>query len=165
MFDVYKNNSSRPDLKKFVVLFVVVSVIWFLLLGVISKIFIQSMNAIITLNIVKDGAFIAASLFYVYFLTKKFREEEKKLKIKIDYDNLIILDGYNGGGYKNVWQESVELSKRFFRETTILTDQVYTGKAFYAYRDNFIRNQKSSKIIFLHTGGLFGVFPKRRCFL
>jgi D-cysteine desulfhydrase len=91
--------------------------------------------------------------------------EKFKLKIKIDYDNLVILDGYNGGGYKNVWKESVDLSKRFFRETTILTDQVYTGKAFYAYHDNFIRNKKTNKIIFLHTGGLFGVFPKRRYFL
>jgi len=91
--------------------------------------------------------------------------EKFRLNIKINYDDLVILDGYNGGGYKTVWEESVELSKRFFRETTILTDQVYTGKAFYAYHDNFIRNKKTSKIIFLHTGGLFGVFPKRRFYL
>ncbi|NOX18688.1 MAG: pyridoxal-phosphate dependent enzyme [Chlorobi bacterium] len=91
--------------------------------------------------------------------------EKFKLKIKINYNDLVILDGYDGGGYKKVWSESVELSKRFFGETTILTDQVYTGKAFYAYYDNFVKNKRSNKIIFLHTGGLFGVFPKKRFYL
>lgn len=88
-----------------------------------------------------------------------------KLKIKVDYNNLEIISGYDGGGYKKVSQESVDLSKRFFKKTGILLDQTYTGKAFSAYHDFCLKNTKSSKVIFLHTGGLFGIFPKRRFYL
>jgi len=88
-----------------------------------------------------------------------------KLKIKINYKNLVILPGYDGGGYKNVSPESVNLSKRFFKETGILFDPIYTGKAFSAYHKLFVKSKKNSKVLFLHTGGLFGIFPKRRFYL
>ncbi len=123
------------------------------------------------MNNLKKKVFAVNVLYPVDVLREKIINvtenaiEKFKLKIKINYDDLIILDGYNGGGYKKVWKESVELSKMFFKETTILTDQVYTGKAFSAYYDNFARNKKSNKIIFLHTGGLFGIFPKRKFYV
>lgn len=88
-----------------------------------------------------------------------------ELDIKIDYDRLKILDGYSKEGYTEIDSEKLELIKRFCQNSGILLDPVYTGKAFYAYWENFIRKNQSSRILFTHTGGLFGVFPRRKEFL
>ncbi|MBU0561852.1 MAG: pyridoxal-phosphate dependent enzyme [Bacteroidetes bacterium] len=86
-----------------------------------------------------------------------------KLPIKINYSNLIMLDGYSNEGYKNIAHDKVDLIKLFFHETGILLDPAYTGKAFYAFNKLFLN--KNSKVLFLHTGGMFGVFNKRKDFL
>ncbi len=75
-----------------------------------------------------------------------------------------ILDNYSEEGYKNISQNKINLFKEFFIQTGILLDPTYTGKAFFAYNDNFV-NAKNNKVIFLHTGGVFGVFPKRKNYL
>lgn len=87
-----------------------------------------------------------------------------KLGAKVNKDNLIILDGYSNEGYKNISKEKMKLVKSFFHQTGILLDPAYTGKAFAAFINNF-PGKKSKKVIFLHTGGLFGVFGKRREYL
>jgi len=90
---------------------------------------------------------------------------EYKLNLKINPENLHILDGYSKEGYKNINKDKLELIQKFFRETGILLDPAYTGKAFCGFYDNFIRKNKKIKVLFLHTGGLFGVFGKRREYL
>lgn len=87
-----------------------------------------------------------------------------KLKTKIRKDNLVILDGYSKEGYKNISLAKLKLIKSFFKQTGILQDPAYTGKAFAAYHDNFLK-QKRSKVLFVHTGGLFGVFGQRQNYL
>lgn len=87
-----------------------------------------------------------------------------QLGAKINEDNMVILDGYSKEGYKNISKEKVKLVKSFFRQTGILLDPAYTGKAFAAFYDNFL-SKKSEKVLFLHTGGLFGVFGKRKNYL
>lgn len=86
-----------------------------------------------------------------------------KLRCKINEKNLVILDGYSEEGYKNISDSKLKLIKRFAQSTGIILDPAYTGKAFTAYYENFISAGK--KIIFLHTGGLFGVFSKRKKYL
>lgn len=88
-----------------------------------------------------------------------------KLKSKINPEQLQIMNGYSDEGYKKINKNKLELINKFFRETGILLDPAYTGKAFYAYHENFIQKHRRSKILFLHTGGLFGVFGKRREYL
>lgn len=83
-----------------------------------------------------------------------------KLDAKVNMDNLELLDGYSNEGYKNTASEKIELIKDFAANTGIILDPTYTGKAFYAYNDLFLTGSKRSNILFLHTGGLFGVFPK-----
>ena len=84
---------------------------------------------------------------------------------KINEDNLIILDGYSREGYKSITADKLNLIKRFSRSTGVLLDPAYTGKAFKAYYDNFILKNKGNKVLFLHTGGLFGVFGRREEYL
>ena len=88
-----------------------------------------------------------------------------KLSREVNPDNLVILEGYSEEGYKKITKGKLQLVKRFFRETGILPDPAYTGKAFCAYYDNFIKKNSKSNVLFLHTGGLFGVFGRRKEYL
>ncbi len=87
------------------------------------------------------------------------------LKVKVDYNNLVIMDGYSAEGYKSIADNKLKLIKEFFQSSGILLDPAYTGKAFYAYHENFLKGKKKSNIMFLHTGGIFGIFSKRRKYL
>jgi D-cysteine desulfhydrase len=86
-----------------------------------------------------------------------------KLNCRIIERNLIILDGYSKEGYKNITNDKLRLIKEFARSTGIVLDPAYTGKAFAAFYKNFLFSKK--KVIFLHTGGLFGVFGKKEKYL
>jgi D-cysteine desulfhydrase len=84
---------------------------------------------------------------------------------EIDSDGLYILNGYSEEGYKKINRSKLQLVNKFFRESGILLDPAYTGKAFCGFYDKFIRKNKRSNILFLHTGGLFGTFGRRREYL
>ena len=87
------------------------------------------------------------------------------LKCKIEEKNLEIIDGYSTEGYKNISDEKLILITKFARSTGILLDPAYTGKAFCAYNELVLSQGSGKRIIFLHTGGIFGTFPKRNEFL
>lgn len=87
------------------------------------------------------------------------------LKCKIEEKNLEIVDGYSTEGYKNISDEKLILITKFARNTGILLDPAYTGKAFCAYNELVLSQGSGKRIIFLHTGGIFGTFPKRNEFL
>lgn len=88
-----------------------------------------------------------------------------KLRCKIDETQLEIVDGYSKEGYKNISEDKLKLISDFSKSTGILFDPAYTGKAFCAYSDLILRKGKGKKIIFLHTGGIYGAFPKRNIYL
>ena len=88
-----------------------------------------------------------------------------KLNCKIDPKNLVIMDGYSNEGYKNITQSKIKLIKKFALENGILFDPAYTGKAFTAYYENYLKDGKGKKNIFVHTGGLFGVFGRTKEYL
>ncbi len=104
------------------------------------------------------------------FLTERIERlaeeftREFNLRKKIDLSSLEILEGYSEEGYKNITDEKIQLIKKFFNSTGILLDPAYTGKAFYAYNEIFLKNKKTN-IMFLHSGGVFGVFGKTKRFL
>jgi D-cysteine desulfhydrase len=91
--------------------------------------------------------------------------EEYKLKCRIDESRLEILDGYSEEGYKNISKDKIQLIKSFACSAGIILDPAYTGKAFYAYYQNFLKNRKSTNILFVHTGGFFGIFGKKEKYL
>jgi len=88
-----------------------------------------------------------------------------KLPCSIDESKLEIIDGYSKEGYKNISEDKIKLITEFAGSTGILLDPAYTGKAFCAYNDLILEKGKGKKVIFLHTGGIFGTFPKRKEFL
>lgn len=47
-----------------------------------------------------------------------------------------------------------------------MLDPAYTGKAFYGMVDHFIyQGNEFNKLMFIHTGGVFGIFPKMKKYL
>ena len=91
--------------------------------------------------------------------------DDFKINIKPDFNNIQVLDGYSNEGYKNVTKEKVKVIKEYFLESGILLDPIYTGKAFVGFYENFLKGKKKSNVMFLHTGGMFGTFVKRKDFL
>ena len=87
------------------------------------------------------------------------------LDVKVNMKNVEIIEGYSEEGYKNISPDKIILINKFFRETGILLDPVYTGKAFVAYYENFLKNKKNTKVMFLHTGGIYGAFAKKKNYL
>ncbi len=87
------------------------------------------------------------------------------LNCKIDENNLKIIDGYSTEGYKDISKRKMKLITNFARASGILLDPYYTGKAFSAYNDIILKTRRGKKVIFLHTGGIFGAFSKRNEYL
>lgn len=84
------------------------------------------------------------------------------------YENSIrIIDGYVGEGYALSREEELELIKLVARLEGIFIDPVYTGKAMHGLIDQIKKGKftKDMNILFIHTGGIFGLFPKRHTFV
>lgn len=73
-----------------------------------------------------------------------------------------IVDGYVGRGYALSRPEEMSLIIDIARREGLFLDPVYTGKAFYGMIQELKRDPRcfGERIIFIHTGGLFGLFPQ-----
>jgi len=71
-----------------------------------------------------------------------------------------ILDGYVGKGYALSRPQELDAIRDLARLEGVVLDPVYTGKAYYAMISELEKNPEcfGSRIVFLHTGGLFGLF-------
>lgn len=77
-----------------------------------------------------------------------------------DFD---IIDSYVGEGYTKTDLEQLELIKKVAGLEAILLDPTYTGKAMFGLSREIEKGtfKKGEKVLFLHTGGVFGLFPYR----
>lgn len=86
-----------------------------------------------------------------------------RLDISFDRERDIdIVDGYVGRGYALSRPEEMSLIIDIARREGLFLDPVYTGKAFYGMIQELKRDPGcfGERIIFIHTGGLFGLFPQ-----
>jgi D-cysteine desulfhydrase len=76
------------------------------------------------------------------------------------------MDGYVGEGYAKSRPQEITLIKHVAQLEGIILDPVYTGKAMLGLHDQIKKGQfkKDQKILFIHTGGIFGLFPYRELF-
>jgi D-cysteine desulfhydrase len=74
-----------------------------------------------------------------------------------------LLDGYQGAGPGGAADEEIEVIVRLAREEGLLLDPVYTARGFRGLMDTLARDPKAlgQRICFIHTGGLFSLFPLR----
>ena len=73
-----------------------------------------------------------------------------------------VIDGYVGEGYARAGREIFDLIAELARLEGLVLDPVYTGKAFYGMLDQIGKGRFAGTrdIVFVHTGGIFGVFPQ-----
>ena len=89
-----------------------------------------------------------------------------KLGVKLRKTDVKVVDGYVGRGYALSRPKEIELLKEVALKEALVLDPVYTGKSMFGLRDQIRKGviKKGSKILFLHTGGLFGLFPQKELF-
>lgn len=77
-----------------------------------------------------------------------------------------VIDGYVGAGYGVASDEVFELIAQLAALEGVILDPVYTGKAFAAMVAEIAlgRFDGCRDLVFMHTGGIFGVFPQREGF-
>ena len=75
-----------------------------------------------------------------------------------DYE---IVDGYVGRGYALSRPEELAAIRDLVRLEGVVLDPVYTGKAYFGMLAELAKDKDcfGTRIVFVHTGGLFGLFP------
>ena len=82
------------------------------------------------------------------------------IPINIKENDIHVVDGFVGEGYGMISEKETNLIKDFAQSEGIVIDPVYTAKALVGLVD--LVNKKSipgKNIMFIHTGGIFGLFP------
>ncbi|MDO3385735.1 D-cysteine desulfhydrase family protein [Gilvimarinus sp. SDUM040013] len=76
-----------------------------------------------------------------------------------------VLEGYIGPGYALGYPEVFDVIASLAAADGLVLDPVYTGKAFYGMLAEHKKgNIKQKDIVFVHTGGVFGLFPYKNNF-
>jgi len=75
--------------------------------------------------------------------------------------DLDIVDGHVGLGYAKSRPEELATIRDVCRRDGLVLDPVYTGKAFHGIVTELGRDRArfGDRIVFVHTGGIFGLFP------
>ena len=104
-----------------------------------------------------------------YFLAKissDFNTWQRRYKMTIASARLPIniVDGYVGPGYGRAEAPVFEVIKDLAQTEGIILDPVYTGKAFHGLLTELAagRFRDTRDITFIHTGGIFGLFPQKQ---
>lgn len=88
--------------------------------------------------------------------------------VPLTEDQIHLIDGYVGRGYALSTSRELEFIREFARTEGIILDPVYTGKAMFGLLQELENNtavfKNTRNILFIHTGGIFGLFPKRHQF-
>lgn len=77
--------------------------------------------------------------------------------------NILVNDNYIGPGYAKATQPVFDTIRTLASLEGIFLDPVYTGKAFYGLMEEIKKGHFAgqSDVVFIHTGGIFGIFPQR----
>jgi len=96
----------------------------------------------------------------------------QRYKTQVDMDKLKIttIEGYLGDGYGIAGPEIFETIREVASSDGIFLDPVYTGKAFHGMLSELRKGEVghlagARNVVFIHTGGLFGVFPQQQNFV
>lgn len=114
------------------------------------------------INVCDDESFFVRKIFEIIKQVK----EQHKLKVSITKDDINIIDGYVGKGYGLSSQDEIDMIKNVARQEGLILDPVYTGKAMVGLVDQIRKGKfkQNENVLFIHTGGAFGLFPKRTLF-
>ncbi|MCY4263666.1 MAG: D-cysteine desulfhydrase family protein [Gammaproteobacteria bacterium] len=109
------------------------------------------------------------------YFDRKIRDDvtrwNQRYKMNVDVGELSVttVEGYVGPGYGIARPVVFELITELARTEGLFLDPVYTGKAFYGLLSELAKRDDGAlagarDVVFIHTGGLFGVFPQQSNF-
>ncbi|MDG1293226.1 MAG: D-cysteine desulfhydrase family protein [Pseudomonadales bacterium] len=78
-----------------------------------------------------------------------------------------MIDGYVGEGYAKAGRSVIDTIVKLSRTEGVVLDPVYSGKAFDGLLQEIAKGRfaDDSDIVFIHTGGVFGLFPYKAMFV
>jgi D-cysteine desulfhydrase len=91
---------------------------------------------------------------------KLVEETAREFNLRCTSPELKVLDGHFGTGYSIATDDDLRFYANLAKLEGVLLDPTYTGKAFRGMLAEIRKNPErfGSKILFLHSGGLFGTF-------
>jgi D-cysteine desulfhydrase len=101
--------------------------------------------------------------YFVRVILRICRDFEDRYRLGVDVaaSDIDIADGHVGLGYARSRPEELQGIVDLARREALVLDPVYTGKAFHGFLRELERDPArfGERVVFLHTGGIFGLFP------
>lgn len=93
-------------------------------------------------------------------------ESRWQVGANVTAEDIELVDGHVGLGYAKSRPEELATIRDVCRTDGVVLDPVYTGKAFHGVVTELKRDPKrfGSTVAFIHTGGMFGLFPSYELF-
>jgi D-cysteine desulfhydrase len=119
-------------------------------------------SVIYGVNVCDDAEYFKNRIEEILYESMEYIDE----KVAFTKDEISIVDGYVGRGYALSRPEEVSFIKEIAALEGLILDPVYTGKGLYGlvqeiHKGNF---KEFKNILFIHTGGIFGLFPQKSLF-
>lgn len=106
--------------------------------------------------------------YFIQTIDNILQESLEYLKIRLPYERkeIKLLDGYVGRGYALSSPAELQFIQWLAQLEGVILDPVYTGKALYGLTEEIKKGRLKAyqNILFIHTGGLFGLFPQKKLF-
>lgn len=113
-------------------------------------------------NVCDNSEYFVNRIYDILLESRNYYEEE----ISLNRDEIKIIDGYVGRGYALSREEELDFISHVAKLEGLILDPVYSGKALYGLSQEIKKGTfaKAKKLLFIHTGGLYGLFPQRDLF-
>ena len=127
-----------------------------------SDIVDNSISRVYGVNVCDDAEYFKNKAYEFVNGTKEIADME----LKVSKEQMNIIDGYVGVGYAKSTKEELDFIHELAKMEGIILDPVYTGKAMFGLVNEIEKGsfKEVQNILFVHTGGLFGLFPKESLF-
>jgi len=125
-------------------------------------------SRVVAFNVCDDAAYFERKIRYDLALWR----DRYSVELNIDELSIKTIEGYDGPGYGLATPEVFATISELARTEALFLDPVYTGKAFHGMVKELEQAQQGRStqlpgardVVFIHTGGLFGLFPQRQNF-
>ena len=129
-----------------------------------NDIYLDGKRRVVGFNVCDTAEFFKEKVEEIIKESKEYLNEKDLEKVKSE--NMDIIDGYVGEGYALSTEEELNFIWDLAKKEGVILDPVYTGKAMFGLHNEIKKGsfKNSKNILFVHTGGLFGLFPKKNQF-
>ena len=122
----------------------------------------ENSGKIYGVNVCDNEEYFVNKIYEIIGESKKYYTED----ISISRSDINIIDGYVGAGYAKSRPEELEFINFIAKLEGLILDPVYSGKAMYGMAQEIKKGRfkEYKNLLFIHTGGIFGLFPQKEFF-